>query len=608
MIPRSRGPRVRGLLLFALSVFLIVSPFAVRPARAQGQPPEGKALYDRYCAGCHGQEGRGDGPAADLLSPRPRDFTTGVFKIRTTTSGEVPTDEDLFRTITRGMPGSAMPGWEKLSEAERWELVRYIKSFSELFEEELPPERASLGSPIPFSEQAVSKGGEIYRKMKCWECHGEEGRGDGPSAPTLKDDWEVPIRPGNLTRRRSYRGGSGVEDIYRAFTTGLDGTPMPSFEDSLSEEERWQLAYYVSSRSVDRPLSEGRTLIRARALPGPLPRSPQDPHWESAEAVELRLAGQVVQRPRLHTPSVTSLTVRALYNSQQIAFLLQWDDGTRSLVTGQDGSFNDAVAIQFPSGRSEATGKPYFLLGDPRWPVILWHWEAGRASVKEYSAHGLGTQKPLPSRRKGLWGSSAYRNGRWSVVMGRRLSPTGKAPDARFSKGKAIPIGFYVWDGSASERWEKGSLSTWHWLLLVGGADQRAPEEGPRLVHPELPAEYVALENPLPDTPEIVRQGNTLYFKNCVFCHGDALDGRGLFADALEPRPADLTHPERLAQLHESYAFWRIREGGRGLPPPSRPWDSAMPRWKDDLSDDEIWKIIRFLYDAIGVAPRSWIE
>lgn len=598
---------MRALLIVSLSLLIGSGALLMGPPHAQGQAVSGEALYSQNCAGCHGSDGKGDGPAADFLFPRPRDFTRGTFKVRTTASGDLPTDEDLFRTITKGMPGTAMPGWENLSEAERRELVRHIKTFSERFTQEPPPERVALGSPVPFSKEALAKGREIFRKMKCWECHGEEGRGDGPSAPTLKDDWDFPIRVGNLTQRRNFHGGGAVEDIYWAFTTGLDGTPMPSFADSLSEEERWQLAHYVYSLSLDRPAPMGRTLIHARALTRPLPRDPDDPRWQTANTLEVPLFGQIVQRPRLHTPSVTSLSVRALYNSQEIAFLLQWDDGTRSLRTPQSGPFNDAVAIQFPSGRYAGQGKPYFLLGDPERPVILWRWEAGRASVKEHTARGLGTQKPVPSRGQTVWGKSVYRNGQWSVVMGGGLSPERKAPGVQFEKGKPIPIAFYVWDGSAGERWEKGSLSSWHWLLL-DASEAHPPVEAPREVHPPLSAEYVALENPLPPSPEVIREGKALYFKNCVFCHGDRLDGRGHFAEALDPRPADLTHPESLAQLHESYAFWRIREGGRGLPAPSGPWDSAMPRWKDDLSDEEVWQVIRFLYDAIGATPRSWIE
>lgn len=596
----------QGFFLIVSLSLLLVGSGAVLPGwslQAQGQPATGAALYDRHCAGCHGPDGKGDGPAADFLSPRPRDFTPGTFKVRSTASGDLPSDEDLFWTITRGMPGTAMPGWENLSEAERRELVRYVKTFSERFAQEPSPGRVPVGSPVPPNREGLARGRQIYRQMKCWECHGEEGRGDGPSAPTLKDDWGFPIRVGNLTKGWAFRGGASVEDIYRTFTTGLDGTPMPSFADSLKEAERWQLAHYIHSLSTPRPPG-GRRSIRARFLGGPLPHDPRDSRWAAAEPVEILLAGQIIQRPRLHTPATTSLTVRALYNQSSIAFLLQWDDGTMSLRKVGDGVFNDAVAIQFPAAGPAGPVRPYFLLGDSERPVILWRWEAGSAFVQEFTARGLGTQSPRPSRERAVKGNGVSRNGQWSVVMERNLTAAGKAPDIQFRRENSVPIAFYVWDGSAGELWAKGGLTTWHWLLL----DASSPVEAPRETHPVLPAEYLALENPLPATPDVIREGKALYFKHCVFCHGDKLDGRGYFAEALDPRPADFTSSESIAQLHESYLFWRIREGGRGLPAESSPWDSAMPRWKDDLSDQEIWKVIRFLYDAIGVTPRSWIE
>lgn len=602
------GSRVRVLLVAGLSLLIGCGTFLLgSSAWAQEQPIGEEALYERHCAGCHGSDGKGDGPAADFLNPRPRDFTQGTFKVRTTASGDLPTDEDLFRTITRGMPGTAMPGWENLAEGDRWQLVRHVKTFSERFAQEPPPEPIPIGSKIPPSREFLAKGGQLYRKMKCWECHGEGGRGDGSSAPSLKDDWKFPIRVGNLTRGRNFRGGATADDIYRTFTTGLDGTPMPSYADSLNEAERWQLAHYLRSLSLDRPVPEGRIVIRARPLSGTLPRGPGDRRWQAAEAVEVLLAGQIVQAPRLHTPSITSLTVRAVYNRERIAFLLQWDDGTRSLQTAKNGIFNDAVAIQLPTHRSDGSARPYFLLGDPERPVILWRWEAGAASFQVYTARGLGTQSPRVAQQRTVRGEGIYRNGQWSVVLERSLTPAGITPDVQFEKGKAVPIAFYVWDGSAGEQWGRGNLTTWQWLLLDDPKAQ-IPIEPAREVHPPLPAAYVALDNPLPPSSEVIREGKTLYFKNCVFCHGDKLDGRGHFADALDPRPADLTAPETLAQLHESYVFWRIREGGRGLPAGSHPWNSAMPRWKDDLRDKEIWKIIRFLYDALGVTPRSWIE
>jgi mono/diheme cytochrome c family protein len=94
--------------------------------------------------------------------------------------------------------------------------------------------------------------------------------------------------------------------------------------------------------------------------------------------------------------------------------------------------------------------------------------------------------------------------------------------------------------------------------------------------------------------------GHEIYITHCVFCHGDALDGNGMFADGLRPRPANFTDPGTIAQLSESYVFWRVAKGGPGLPVEGTPWNSAMPAWEDELTVTEIWQVIAYLYEAAG--------
>ncbi|MEE9612049.1 MAG: cytochrome c, partial [Desulfatiglandales bacterium] len=187
-----------------------------------------KALYATYCSQCHGDKGRGDGPAAAFVYPKPRDFKRGLYKIRTTPSGKIPTDEDLFRVITEGMPGTSMNAWRRLSDEERWLLAYYIKTFSRrLSRARKSPEPITIGEPIPMTSESIQRGEEIFNKMECGKCHGDEGRGDGPSAPTLKDKWDFPIRPGNLKKSWNFRGGNRREDIYKNIMVGITGTPMP---------------------------------------------------------------------------------------------------------------------------------------------------------------------------------------------------------------------------------------------------------------------------------------------------------------------------------------------------------------------------------------------
>jgi cytochrome c oxidase cbb3-type subunit 2 len=210
---------------------------------------QGREVYEHHCVGCHGVRGDGAGLAATFLSPLPRDFTAAVFKFRSTASGGLPTDGDLFRTITRGVRWTAMPTWHEVGDKDRLAVVAYLKTFSKRWREE--PAEPPIALPVPprATPELLARGKALYAKAKCAECHGEEGRGDGPSAGQLRDDLDRPIRPTDLTRGQ-LKGGSSVADVYRALTTGLDGTPMPSFADSMTDEERWAIAYHVLAFSA----------------------------------------------------------------------------------------------------------------------------------------------------------------------------------------------------------------------------------------------------------------------------------------------------------------------------------------------------------------------
>jgi DMSO reductase family type II enzyme heme b subunit len=596
-------------------VFFVVSSLATSAGpEASGDPASkdveaGRRIYQEKCMSCHGPKGRGDGPAVPFLNPRPRDFTEGNFKIRSTPSGELPTDEDIFRTITRGMPGTAMPGWKNVSKKGRWQLVSYLKTLSEFFAEEAPSEKLRIEKRVPPTKESIAEGRELYKKMKCWECHGEEGRGDGPSAPTLEDDWGFPIRPNNLTKRWNFKGGDAVEDIYRTFRTGLNGTPMPSFADSLAKDEAWHLANYVRSLSSKRKAPGGtRQVFRSKLVKGEVPADPRDRRWRTAPPTEILLVGQITQKPRLFTPSNDSITIRSLYNDREIGFLLQWDDRTKNLLKPEEGIFSDAVAIQFPVKIPDGPERPYFLRGDPMNPVNIWRWRADVGSVRELNATGLGTEALQGSNGQAVSGKGAFTRGQWKAVMKRSLTTEDKDDDIQFEKGRFIPITFAAWDGSNGETGGKCAISTWHYLLLeTPGSPASPPPEPPRAIHPPSSIDYVGLENPFradkKNFKKHVAEGARLYFSNCFFCHGDKLNGQGHFAKGFLPRPADFTDPETISVLKESYLLWRITEGGPGLPPESRPWDSAMPSWEDDLTEEEIWKIILYLYETIGVKP-----
>ena len=220
----------------------------------------GKEVYERRCIGCHGAQGDGNGLAATFMyNQRPRNFTLGVFKFRHTKE-PVPTDGDLLETISRGVRGTAMPAWYDLPLNDRLAVIQYIKY--ELaadrsdpqkpyayFVEEPPGAPLYIGAPPPPSAEIVAHGKEVWQQAKCWECHGQTGKGDGEKAAGLKDDFGFPIRPADLTAGQ-FKSGPKVDDIFRTLSTGLSGTPMPTFRDAFPEADRWALAYYVLSLSA----------------------------------------------------------------------------------------------------------------------------------------------------------------------------------------------------------------------------------------------------------------------------------------------------------------------------------------------------------------------
>jgi cytochrome c oxidase cbb3-type subunit 2 len=204
----------------------------------------GRQVYMDNCAACHGRHGDGQGMAAHMFRTQPRDLRSGIFKFRSTPSGTLPTDGDLLRTLETGVRTTAMISQRHLPEDARRAVVAYIKTLSSQFAGEGPGDSIVIPPAPRVIPALVERGARIYDKAKCWECHGQAGRGDGPSADQLKDDWGVPIRPTDLARL-PYKGGQAPEDVYRTIATGLDGTPMPSYSDSLTPDEIWALVAHL---------------------------------------------------------------------------------------------------------------------------------------------------------------------------------------------------------------------------------------------------------------------------------------------------------------------------------------------------------------------------
>jgi DMSO reductase family type II enzyme heme b subunit len=461
---RATAPRaVHGLLCAAAPLLAAGAPAVkmepVPPTPVAADLAAGKALYQRWCAQCHGNEGKGDGPAADFVYPRPRDFTLAIYKVRRTPSGALPTDHDLFNIISEGLPGTSMPAWKRfIPEAERWQLAHYVKTFDSLglFKDEAPKEQVAIDKPPEITAQLIARGKQLYHDKKCWQCHGAQGRGDGPSATGQKDEWGQAIRPVNFTKAWRFRGGDRIEDIYRTFTTGFNGTPMPSFVDAMpAAEDRWALAAFV--KSLARPLKTGQVL-RAAFVAGEIPADAQAEAWEQAESTDFPLAGQVIQEPRWFQPMHDVISARALYNERELAILLEWDDGTPN--KGDGGKPPDQVAVQWPAAAAEGSEKPYFVLGDARHAVDLWRWRPGQG-LQRATARGADRQSARDAG--GVSAQGSYKEGQYRVILRRPLK--GGDGGMPIEPGAFVPVAFQLWDGDNGEEGMKMALSTWYHVL-----------------------------------------------------------------------------------------------------------------------------------------------
>jgi mono/diheme cytochrome c family protein len=210
----------------------------------------GKTVYAQNCLACHGVNGDGKGDAAAFLLPKPRNFVQANFRLRSTPPSQLPTDADLFRSVSLGMPGTPMPPWlVNLNENDRWAVVEYLKTFSPRFADTNEDRNTviSLGTPPARNEANVAEGKTLFTKLACITCHGESGHGDGTSAVSLVDDSQTKITPRDFSKPAMFKSGYSTKDIARAILTGFNGTPMVGFRGTIPESDAWKLAYYVET-------------------------------------------------------------------------------------------------------------------------------------------------------------------------------------------------------------------------------------------------------------------------------------------------------------------------------------------------------------------------
>ncbi|MCP5073678.1 MAG: c-type cytochrome [Rhodobacteraceae bacterium] len=472
---------MRSVLLTA--ALLLLPVFA---AAQSGDLDRGEAIYIKRCLQCHGEDGDGLGPAADFLNPPPRDFTLGVYKIKTTDWDEdFAKDADLERMIRDGMPGTSMPGWsDMLSDQDISDVIAYIKYFADLEDE--PDSHLDYGQQVATSEESIAAGKLLFEEDdRCTECHGLEGKGD--AIKKLKDDNGDRTWPRNLTKPWTYRASNDPKDIFTRISVGIPTTQMPSFADpnskkSLSIEDRWHIAnYVVSLAKTEKVVRPENTVIQAGRVAGALPNSPDDELWATAPPSTFMMIPQIVGKERFFLAANDTVSVSALYNDERIAILLEWDDRTKSIPGDEKAASiadeelsEDAIAIQFPLTIPDGMEKPYFLMGNAAKPVNLWRWTSGAVDGPETAtlidASGIEDQKPREDS-SALSASGSYKNGTWRVVMTRALETASPSEDLQFVEGRFVPIALFAWDGSNSETGTAHSMTTWYWLLMQPAAD-----------------------------------------------------------------------------------------------------------------------------------------
>jgi mono/diheme cytochrome c family protein len=237
-----------------------------------GHAKDAKSDYRRYCVGCHGELGDGNGENFPWVDPKPRDFQLGIFKCRSTPTGTLPTDQDLFDTLARGLDRSNMPQWSTFTKQQRADLVAWVKHFSPRWVSEKPGTAIQIPPEPEVTPERIKAGRDIFARVQCWKCHGVLGQANGPSAATLQDDLGRPIQAFNFTDGSRPKCGDTDRDIYRIFMTGLDGTPMPSFADNIKPDEAWDLVFYL--RALMSGKSKEREMAKQLALKPVDPNAP----------------------------------------------------------------------------------------------------------------------------------------------------------------------------------------------------------------------------------------------------------------------------------------------------------------------------------------------
>ncbi len=471
----------------------------------------GLKTYTKECAACHGATGLGDGPAAYLLYPKPRDFSTGSFRLGSTASG-MPTDSDLLRTLELGMPGSAMPPWGHLPRQDRSHLVEAIRYLAvegrvssegltgakaealraEVLEEFKPGPVVQLAPETPITRAHLARGAELFQS-NCAPCHGPKGTGKGQSV--LRDESGVIDTARDFTQG-VFKGGKSARQLALRIKRGMPGTPMPAFP--LKDTDLWAVVHHI--RSLIRPGSatpgQRPTDLVAYKVPA-VDVHPAAAAWDRAEAITLPTM-QLWWRDN----RIDDFEFKAIHDGDHIAMRLSWADATKNESAMDQRAFTDGAAVQLSADEYP----PFFAMGI-QGQTNIWHWKAtwerdvttGRptidsqypqktdnteqghatgeaagnlisakkhpSSVEDLNARGFGTLTSQPNAEQNVQGKAVWKDGRWSVVFSRGMCAR-KGQDVALEAAGEVHISFALWNGERGDRNGVKAVTIWHWLKI----------------------------------------------------------------------------------------------------------------------------------------------
>ena len=527
----SRGASNTGLATENTAVFGIeddewdLEPLRVVNIFELPSVEERRAHYIHHCASCHGPDGRGNGPAADYLLPPPRDFVGSPFRYSSPGAKQEHVLADLQRTITEGVPRSAMPGFGGvLSESQIAGLARYVHEIREHGEQlALPEEGIGVGVRPPMTPELVARGKGLFTSLACNTCHGDSGRGDGMNAEALVDFQGRPVRPADFTSGL-FKTGQTPEDLCRTILSGVPGTPMIAYEAAVTQDndddeetvntlDAWALVGYIRSlRSAPQPpgRASGALIEVHHASDEGMMTDPTHIAWLGV------CPTLVAVKPLQHRPEeTTSIAVRAVRSAEQIALCLEWQDETLDLARGNE-VYPDAAAVSFglsdePPPLPIGLGVENDGSGDP---VNTWHWAADRQyevttgqpsaplaareshgewylfvqgstakipdvepidqpdraianrATLDANARGLGPIAIQPPSSQQASTTATWSGGMWRVVIVRSLSSADEQ-DVQFTSARRIPVSFALYNGSKGDHAAVKLVSAWHWLEVM---------------------------------------------------------------------------------------------------------------------------------------------